>query len=803
MHNKFSIAASKLHHLAWCTVLAISLAACGADDSASTAAQTSATTSAASQPFTLNGVPQTSVMAGSAYRYTPSASGVDGRVLAYDIVNKPEWAAFDETSGELSGTPDASNVGTTGGIEIGVSNGTTRATVGPFNIRVIPDEVRTAPVAPHDPVQPIAPPTTTTTTTPSPPTISGAPSLNGLAGQPYSFTPVVSDPSGEALTFSIVNRPAWATFSTATGQLSGTPTSADVGKFTNIVISVSTVGVPVSLPVFSIQVKAATDSTPTISGTPTTTVAVGGNYAFTPVASDPDGNALTFSILNAPSWASFDAGTGQLSGTPAAANVGSYPNILISVSDGTATVSLAAFSITVTQATTGGGGSSPAGQPFPHFGVQAIAGNQVFPAANDNQLAQYPWILLGGNWDAWPSSSGRTRQALVASLKGQSKTGKNAVTPIVGQYENLWEMNVASPWFSEWTAKVAANNWYLYINENSGTLAQSVFNSAYNLVDMSATAGPDSATGLYPAQQAALMLNQMFITGAIGPPGNAASNLDFVYVDNTSVYNLSAESADWLRNGTQQGSNDATSIAAVTAGKAQLASYWETINPTQGISANTSYAYGTEPTNVGGMGLDGSNIRGQFSYPMQQFVWETAGGPNSATLTWGSPTLAMAWYKAQMASAKAGSVAVLTGGVVPTDAQLVRFTLTMMLMDNGYGIYGMQGPGSDTIDGANTSTFPVFDEFWGGSLNLGGYLGAPSADAQGAVQTSAWSNGVWRRDFENGIALWNASGSSQTVNLGGTYYHIKGTTSVNTGAAATSVTIPASDGLIMLNSPPP
>jgi hypothetical protein len=262
-------------------------------------------------------------------------------VLAYDIVNKPEWATFVETSGELFGTPDASDVGTTAGVEIGVSDGTTRATVGPFNIRVMPVDS----VTPRDPAQPIAP---------SAVTIAGAPSSTVVAGQSYGFTPVVSDPSGAALSFSIVNRPAWATFNTATGALSGKPTSANVGNSTNIVISVSADGSPVSLPAFSIQVLAASDGAPTISGTPLTTVAAGGTYAFTPQAGDPDGHALTFSILNAPSWASFDTSTGELSGSPpanAAASV--FSNIVISVSDGTASASLAPFNISVTEPSPG------------------------------------------------------------------------------------------------------------------------------------------------------------------------------------------------------------------------------------------------------------------------------------------------------------------------------------------------------------------------------------------------------------------------------------------------------------------
>jgi hypothetical protein len=103
-----------------------------------------------------------------------------------------------------------------------------------------------------------------------------------------------------------------------------------------------------SLPAFSITVKkASTNKAPVISGTPPTSVAVGAAYSFRPTASDPDGDALTFSISNKPAWASFDTKTGRLSGTPSSAYVGVYSNIVIKVSDGKTSASLAPFSITV------------------------------------------------------------------------------------------------------------------------------------------------------------------------------------------------------------------------------------------------------------------------------------------------------------------------------------------------------------------------------------------------------------------------------------------------------------------------
>ena len=84
-----------------------------------------------------------------------------------------------------------------------------------------------------------------------------------------------------------------------------------------------------------------------LSGTPATSVTAAHYYAFQPGVSGA-GKALTFSITNKPSWAQFNTGTGRLSGTPLPqTNVGTYSNILISASDGTARAYLAPFSITV------------------------------------------------------------------------------------------------------------------------------------------------------------------------------------------------------------------------------------------------------------------------------------------------------------------------------------------------------------------------------------------------------------------------------------------------------------------------
>jgi len=181
------------------------------------------------------------------------------------------------------------------------------------------------------------------------PTISGTPPSKATAGKPYSFTPTASDSDGGTLTFSITNRPTWATFSTTTGRLQGTPAAGNVGTFSSIGISVSDgQGGSAQLATFSIVVSAPPNRAPTITGVPPTSIAVGMAYSFTPTSNDLDGDTLTFSVANLPAWASFDTATGRVSGTPAAQDVGTTNGIVITVEDGRqGTASLAAFSVSV------------------------------------------------------------------------------------------------------------------------------------------------------------------------------------------------------------------------------------------------------------------------------------------------------------------------------------------------------------------------------------------------------------------------------------------------------------------------
>lgn len=185
-------------------------------------------------------------------------------------------------------------------------------------------------------------------------TISGTPPTSVTVGQNYAFTPSTNAGRFHGTpVFAIANQPSWATFSTSTGTLTGTPATGDVGSDANIVIAVSDGTLTATLAPFTVQVLAAPVAAapapaPVLSGTPPTSVVAGSGYTFQPTASDPSGQTLSFSVQNCPTWAGFSIATGQLYGTPSSVQTGTYGNIVISASDGTASTALPAFAITVT-----------------------------------------------------------------------------------------------------------------------------------------------------------------------------------------------------------------------------------------------------------------------------------------------------------------------------------------------------------------------------------------------------------------------------------------------------------------------
>jgi hypothetical protein len=337
---------------------------------------------------TLTGTPATTVTAGTTYLFQPQAADADGDALTFSATGLPGWASINSQTGALAGTPTESDVGTTAEVILSVSDGEASISLPAFRIAI------TSAVAP-----PVTPPPATNRA----PLISGTPATSVTATQAFSFTPTASDPDGQTLTFSVSNLPAWATFSTTTGRVSGTPSATQVRTYSNIVITVSDGTLSASLPAFFVTVNASANRAPTISGSASTSVSAGTAYSFRPTGSDPDGQTLTYSILNKPSWASFSSNSGRLSGTPTSSNLGTTSGIVITVSDGALTASLAAFSITVSATSN----TAPVISGTPATNVSAGSIYSFAPVASDADGNTLAFSIVGKpSWATFSTSSG-------------------------------------------------------------------------------------------------------------------------------------------------------------------------------------------------------------------------------------------------------------------------------------------------------------------------------------------------------------------------------------------------------------
>ncbi|MGJ8693501.1 MAG: putative Ig domain-containing protein [Thalassotalea sp.] len=170
------------------------------------------------------------------------------------------------------------------------------------------------------------------------PTISSSATTTITSDIMYSYEFMGADVDGDTLTMSATNLPAWLSFDTTTGILSGMPSATDVGDHA-ITLSVSdgtdsttqsfivNVSLPVVIPVNNAAV---------ITSSGINTATVGTAYTYTLMATDADNDTLTMSatIPGALSWLTFDTTTGVLSGTPATGDVGANP-LTLTVNDGT------------------------------------------------------------------------------------------------------------------------------------------------------------------------------------------------------------------------------------------------------------------------------------------------------------------------------------------------------------------------------------------------------------------------------------------------------------------------------------
>ncbi|MFT3710505.1 MAG: putative Ig domain-containing protein [Archangium sp.] len=210
--------------------------------------------------------------AGQAFSYSMTAEGTSP--ITRSIANAPAWLSFDANTGLMSGTPPSGGTFT---VDMTATN-----SIGSDNKTL----------------------TITVTTPPSPPTITSALTANGIVGTAFSYTITASGQT--PMTFSATGLPAWASIDTNTGVISGTPSFSGT-------VSV-TIGATNSIGSDSKTLSITVVSPPVINSATTASGITGQAFSYTLTSS---GTApVTLSATGLPAWASFNASTGVISGTP-------------------------------------------------------------------------------------------------------------------------------------------------------------------------------------------------------------------------------------------------------------------------------------------------------------------------------------------------------------------------------------------------------------------------------------------------------------------------------------------------------
>ncbi|WP_274877327.1 Ig-like domain-containing protein [Vibrio harveyi] len=142
------------------------------------------------------------------------------------------------------------------------------------------------------------------------PVIEALPPIKAVAGKTTKIKVVASDKDGDNLTYSIVNSPDW--ISIENNVISITPSSEHAGKYTfKVKVSdgalTTQVDAPlvVNLPMTAID-PSLINHAPVIEALPPIKAVAGKTTKIKVVASDKDGDNLTYSIVNSPDWMSIE-----------------------------------------------------------------------------------------------------------------------------------------------------------------------------------------------------------------------------------------------------------------------------------------------------------------------------------------------------------------------------------------------------------------------------------------------------------------------------------------------------------------
>ncbi|MDX1929713.1 MAG: FG-GAP-like repeat-containing protein [Pirellulaceae bacterium] len=160
------------------------------------------------------------------------------------------------------------------------------------------------------------------------PTISSAPPTEGAVGQTLVYAVSVVNPSQSPLTYALTVAPQGMQIDAALGVITWTPNSSQIGSAIVSIRVRDAIG-NFSSQTFSVVVAVGALNRPPVSmSMPPLDAVVGQPYAYTMVASDPEGASLSYAVRSAPSGFLIAPTTGVVTWTPSEADIGTVAIVL-------------------------------------------------------------------------------------------------------------------------------------------------------------------------------------------------------------------------------------------------------------------------------------------------------------------------------------------------------------------------------------------------------------------------------------------------------------------------------------------
>jgi len=306
--------------------------------------------------------------------------------------------------------------------------------------------------------------------------------------------------------------------------------------------------------------------------------------------------------------------------------------------------------------------------------------------------------------------------------------------------------------------KLDSMKWWLYTSGTTGTPVQSPFGAGYRSINVTPYTKRDSS-GLD-----AIEWITKFYVDEYYKPNSAA---DGFFMDN--VLAAPNVDGDWNVDGKLDKKTDP---AAATYWRQGYAAYFKKVRELMPGKIQIG--------NIGGLGAANA-VYPEYAGLIDGGVVEGWIGKSWSVETFSGWKEMMNRYRKVMKAVTGRKIVIVNQWGDPKDYQAARYGITSCLMDNGYHSF--------TNTAAGYSGVVWFDEY---DANLGAPVSLPP--------TAAWKNGIYRRDFENGIALVNPKGNgAKTVTLDGDFVALKGTQapSINTGDTVRTVTLQDRDSIIL------